>query len=338
MSTDKQSADSPADQIARCRDFARAHGWIVVEGLVLEESAISGASRHNRPGFLGLFNRIDEWYVLLAWDYPRLTRDPEDYFWIANRLAEADRTAYDCMSGRDLFDLASQMMGVINHHERLKIAENTRRGLRGRFERGFATGGAPHGYTIGADKRLVIDAEAAQTVRRIFEWSAEGEGLRAIAYRLNAESVKPPRPRRNRSLAQSWSPAAVQAILENPLYKGELIFGRTRWKKVHSTGGRRSRPVPENEWLRGLSRTWRSCRPSFGSVCARLSVGRARPTKGNRAVSLRRRGATRPIGTGAVIFSPGSCDAAFAAGASSTFTGQDFSAAAGAETAGRRRV
>ena len=30
MSTDKQSADSPADQIARCREFGKAHGWTVV--------------------------------------------------------------------------------------------------------------------------------------------------------------------------------------------------------------------------------------------------------------------------------------------------------------------
>ena len=27
MSTDKQSSDSPADQIARCRAFATSRGW-----------------------------------------------------------------------------------------------------------------------------------------------------------------------------------------------------------------------------------------------------------------------------------------------------------------------
>ena len=27
MSTDKQSADSPTDQIARCREYASARGW-----------------------------------------------------------------------------------------------------------------------------------------------------------------------------------------------------------------------------------------------------------------------------------------------------------------------
>ena len=28
MSTDKQSSDSPADQIARCRAFATSRGWV----------------------------------------------------------------------------------------------------------------------------------------------------------------------------------------------------------------------------------------------------------------------------------------------------------------------
>ena len=54
MSTDRQSADSPADQVARCRDFAGARGWHVVEELITVEAGISGASRHNRPGLLGL--------------------------------------------------------------------------------------------------------------------------------------------------------------------------------------------------------------------------------------------------------------------------------------------
>ena len=52
MSTDKQSADSPADQTARCREFAEQRGLQVVESLVVEDAGISGASRHIRPKLL----------------------------------------------------------------------------------------------------------------------------------------------------------------------------------------------------------------------------------------------------------------------------------------------
>ena len=75
MSTDKQSSDSPADQIARCRDFAKVRGVHVVESLVVAEAGVSAASRHNRPGLLSLFERIAEWDVLLCWDTSRLARD-----------------------------------------------------------------------------------------------------------------------------------------------------------------------------------------------------------------------------------------------------------------------
>jgi DNA invertase Pin-like site-specific DNA recombinase len=249
MSTDRQSADSPADQIARCRAYATTRGWAVVESLVITEAAISGASRHNRPGLLGLFDRIDEWDVILAWDFSRLTRDTEDLGWIKNRCREAGRNAIDVLSGRDVFDAASQVMGVLNAFEREKIAEHTRRGMFGRAERGLATGGAAYGYRIAADKKVVIDPTAAEVVRRIFQLAANGEGVRAIAHRLNAEGAPPPRPRANRGRPPSWSPGALQAILANPLYLGEVTYGKTRYAKVHSTGRRRSKALPASEWL-----------------------------------------------------------------------------------------
>ena len=78
MSTDKQSTDSHADQIARCRELASARGWTVADELVVKDAGISGASRHERPQFLELMARIHEWDVLLCWDFSRLARNEED--------------------------------------------------------------------------------------------------------------------------------------------------------------------------------------------------------------------------------------------------------------------
>jgi len=58
MSTDKQSADSPADQIARCREFAVRREWHVIDALVMVDAGISGGSRHDRPGLLTIMDRI----------------------------------------------------------------------------------------------------------------------------------------------------------------------------------------------------------------------------------------------------------------------------------------
>ena len=95
MSTDKQSADSPADQVARCREYAEREGWQVVEGLVIQEAGVSGSSRHNRDGLLDLIARIDEWDTLLCWYFSRLARDSEDQGWIRNKLRVSKRNAVD---------------------------------------------------------------------------------------------------------------------------------------------------------------------------------------------------------------------------------------------------
>ena len=87
MSTDKQSADSPADQIARCREFAKRKGWQVVEVLVVEEPAVAGGSLANRPGLMGLLGRLSDFDVFLCWDFLRLSRDSGDLGWI--RKAQA---------------------------------------------------------------------------------------------------------------------------------------------------------------------------------------------------------------------------------------------------------
>jgi hypothetical protein len=105
-----------------------------------------------------------------------------------------------------------------------------------------------YGYRIGPDKKIVIDPSAAAVVKRIFELAAEGEGLRAIAYRLNDEGARPPRPRANRSRQPSWSPTALHVMLANRPYVGEVVYGRTRYAKMHSTGRRHSRDLPMTEW------------------------------------------------------------------------------------------
>jgi DNA invertase Pin-like site-specific DNA recombinase len=208
MSTDKQSADSPADQIARCREFGKAHGWTVAEDLVVQDAGISGASRHERPRFLELMASIDGWDVLLCWDFSRLARNEEDLGWVRNRLKSAKKNAYAVNTGRSIHDLGSRAEGVIAAEYLEKLKADTHRGLRGRAERGLAAGGLPYGYRTqlvpGADvsakhppKLLVVVEDQAAVVRRIFELYASGEGLRSIAHRLNAEGIVAPRGKRD---------------------------------------------------------------------------------------------------------------------------------------------
>jgi hypothetical protein len=58
----------------------------------------------------------------------------------------------------------------------------------------------------------VIDEEQAAVVRRIFEMTRDGLGLRRIASRLNDEGVPAPRSR--------WEATGIREILHREMYRG----------------------------------------------------------------------------------------------------------------------
>ena len=68
----------------------------------------------------------------------------------------------------------------------------------------------------------------------------------AIAKQLNAERAPAPRPQQGRPCA--WAPSSVRAVLYRELYRGEIVWNRT--KKRDSWGVKRQRLRPESEWLR----------------------------------------------------------------------------------------
>ena len=145
MSTDKQTEDSTADQVAACRKYAaRAQGWEVVD--VVEDAGISGASRHARTKFLELIARMGSWDVLLCWDFSRLARNEEDLGWVRNRVASARKNAIAVTTGRPISDLGSRVEGILAAEYLHKLKVDTHRGLASRFERELATGARPYGY------------------------------------------------------------------------------------------------------------------------------------------------------------------------------------------------
>lgn len=266
MSTDKQNQQSPADQVRECRRFAERQGYDVVADLVFEEAGISGASRHNRPLLLELIARIDEWDVLLAFDFSRLARNQEDQGWILNQLRSRRKQAFEASTGLDLENVGAGVMGVLNAEHLKKIAASTHTGLRAKFDRKLATGGCPfgyrtvpivtgtdsHGQPINAGFRMEVEPERAAVVCRIFSASAAGEGAKQIAKLLNAEGAPTPVPRGSRLSRgrPSWSPTSIHAMLSNPIYRGERIWNRSTWVKDHETGRRRRLERDPAEWLR----------------------------------------------------------------------------------------
>src|SRR5262249_10252051 len=230
---------------------------------------------HNRPALLGLISRVDAWDALVAYDFARLARNEEDMGWIRNRLRSRRRIAIEASTGLDLDNVGARVMGVMSAEYLEKVRQDTHRGLRGRFDRKLATGGAPfgyrttpivtgqdaHGHPITSGYRLEVDPELSHVVGRIFEGYAwQGLCLRTLPHRPNADGIVAPRPRGSKGRAASWAPTAIREMLRNPIYRGERVWNRSSWVKDHETGQRRRFEPPESEWVRQQDEAWHRLR------------------------------------------------------------------------------
>ena len=117
---------------------------------------------------------------------------------------------------------------------------------------------APYGYIKDPkDKhQLIVDPDAAEIVKKIYEMCLQGTAKLQIVMYLNDHGI--PSPTAYRKLkglpyspaisdAPMWGNKIITDILRNPIYTGDLVQGRRRVKsyKVHQIEA-----VPEDEWVR----------------------------------------------------------------------------------------
>lgn len=124
---------------------------------------------------------------------------------------------------------------------------------KGEFIGGFAA----YGYLKKPkDKNaLIVDEEAAEVVKNIYEWYLDGMSKNAIVRNLNNRGILCPSEYKkskglnyqNPSASERplWSAKTVSDILKNRLYAGDMVQGRQRVKsyKIHT-----QEQVPEHEW------------------------------------------------------------------------------------------
>ncbi len=199
-STDLQREASIEDQLRGCTQFAECEGYQVhhtyadygVSAATLLRSGVQALLENARCGNIN---------VIITESLDRLSRDQEDLSHIFKRLT---------FKGVQLITLSE---GVVNElHIGLKgtmgaiylkdLADKTRRGQKGRVEKGRSAGGNCYGYDVvyqhgplsaphEAGERAINEIEA-DVIRRVFKAYAEGMSPRAIALMLNSENIPGP--------------------------------------------------------------------------------------------------------------------------------------------------
>src|ERR1700722_11147432 len=145
-SSDNQREASIEDQLRLCRLHAEKQGWTVVDSYT--DRAISGASLL-RPGIQELISDAmrGKFVVVLSEAMDRLSRDQEDIAGLFKRMQFAGVRIVTLSEG-DVSHLHIGLKGTMNALFLKDLADKTRRGQRGRVEKGKAGGGLCYGYDV----------------------------------------------------------------------------------------------------------------------------------------------------------------------------------------------
>lgn len=197
-------AKSVALQVANAKAFAIAKGWEVKEELIFTDDGISGAESDRlrqracmiAAAARGQFDVV----VMRAQDRFSRREGAEAIVELKNLAkhvgvwfyAEGKPFEYGGLGPNTLAFLKAEFAA----EERRNASKRTHEKMRDRAEKGYVTGGRVFGYDRvrrhGYVERIVNPKEAA-VVQDIFERYANGEGLKAIAYALNAQHLASPR-------------------------------------------------------------------------------------------------------------------------------------------------
>lgn len=267
-STDQSSVSeeqkSVARQVEHARAYAAAKGWNVAEEFVFADDGISGAEFANRPGFLRLMNSLKPraaFQVLVMSEESRLGREAIETAYALKQLVQAGVRVFFYLEDRERTldsptdKIMLSLTAFADELEREKARQRTYDAMQRKAKAGHVTGGRTFGYenveVLDVNgrrshvERRVLEREAA-VVRDIFTLCSQGHGLTSIAHTLNERRA--PSPRAQSGRPNGWSRSTVREVLYRELYRGVVIWNRSR--KRDQWGQHRQRRRDASEWIR----------------------------------------------------------------------------------------
>ena len=210
------------------------------------DNGATGTNFH-RPGFQQMLSDIEAGHVncVIVKDLSRLGRNTidtgyyiEQYFRIRSIRFIAVNENFDTAAPEDAHSgIIIPLRNMINEAYAMDIARKIKAQQRQAMKDGKYVGGrTPYGYLKAPDDchQLIVDPVAAEVVKTMFQWAAEGAGLNTIAVRLNEAGYLSP-SHYKRTLGEithenlvgngHWQTRTVAKILRAEVYTGDLVQG-----------------------------------------------------------------------------------------------------------------
>lgn len=237
MQVDGYSLEAQHERIKRYADYEGMH----IVGTYSDEGK-SGKSVEGRPQFREMLEAIksgkDNVKYVLVFKLSRFGRNAADVL-SSLQLMQDYGVNLICVedgidSSKDAGKLMISVLSAVAEIERENILVQTMEGRKQKAREGKWNGGlAPYGYKL-VDGKLEIEEEEAEAVRIIFNKFVETNmGATTVARYLNQNNIAK-KPRSNGTLTK-FSTSFVRGVLDNPVYCGQIAFGRRTTEKVKGT-------------------------------------------------------------------------------------------------------
>lgn len=264
--SEEEQSQSIRNQIEICHEYIEEEKaeypnceFVIVDELY--DDGISGTT-FDRADFNKLVKLIEDKKanMVITKDLSRLGRDHvEADNYIEKWFPEHNVRYVAILDGVDTFvDSTNNDIAPIKNWANDMYAKDTSRKIKKEFAKmrkaGKWTGGElPIGYqTDPKDKHhFIVEPKGAEIVKRIFELALEEKTPSEIADILVAEKVPIPTMikgnKRNldQSLLELWSPDTIRDILQNEMYLGNMVQGKTARLNYKS---KKVIYLPKDEW------------------------------------------------------------------------------------------
>lgn len=259
----EDDSQSIQNQKSMLISYAVQNGWEIYN--IYSDDDYKGSDR-TRPAFNQLLKdaREKKFNIVLCKTQSRFTRELElvekiihgEFVELGIRFIGLADNADTSIPGNKK---ARQINGLVNEWYLEDLSDNIKSVLADHQLKGLHTGSfAPYGYKKDPDQKghLIIDPEAAEIVREIFDKAAMGMGRTSIARSLNSRAVPNPTEYKRlqgenykcgvgKSNSTLWRYYTISHILKNQMYIGDMVqhrYENPSYKSKHS------RPVPKEQW------------------------------------------------------------------------------------------
>ena len=234
-------SESVTNQKSLLNEFVQQHRLSVYDTYI--DDGWSGTN-FDRPDFQRMLGDIEDRKVnmVITKDLSRLGRDYIMTGHYMERYFPEKQVRYiSLLDGIDTgvestANDITPFRAIMNDMYAKDISRKIKSVKRDKQRKGQFIGGKPvYGYKMHPTEKnkIVIDKEAAPTVRRIFGMALEGMSCRQIATQLNAEGVPTPAAYAGLPAPKSgpytglWSSERISEMLQNETYIGNMVQGRS---------------------------------------------------------------------------------------------------------------